>query len=96
MRKVVRVFDGYCMRLVSGVNFQKLGRLIDGHVIHPTLHRAKEMVVKVGDIYRLVYHQVKHLTCSQIVMGDYSANGSIGLCPKGWVIPHNLYWLIIV
>ena len=60
MRKVVWIFDGYCMQLVSEVNFQKLGRLIDGHVIHSTLHRAKEMMVKVWYIcYRLYAHKIR-------------------------------------
>ena len=84
------------MQLVSGAQFQKLGRFIDGHVICSTLHRAKEMMVMVRDIYRLVYYQVKHFTRIWIIVGNDSANGSIDFRPKGRVIPNNLYWLIIV
>ena len=53
-------------------------------------------MVKVWYISRPVYHQVEHFTCSWIVMGNYSANGPIGLRPKGWDVSNNLYWSIII
>ena len=84
------------MRFVSGVNIQKLGRFIDGHVINSALHQAKEMVVEVWYKYRLVYHQMKYFTCSRIVKGNNAANCLIGLGTKGRVISHGLYRSIIV
>jgi hypothetical protein len=45
---------------------------------------------------RLVYHQVKHLTRSWIIVGNDSANGLVGFRPEGRIITNNLYWSIIV
>jgi hypothetical protein len=49
------------------------------------------MMIKVRDIYRLVDYQVKHFTRSWIIVGNDSANSSIGFSPKGRVISNNLY-----
>ena len=54
------------------------------------------MVVKVRYMYHLVYHQVKYLTSSWVVMGNNSANSTIGFRSKGRVITNNLYWSFIV
>jgi hypothetical protein len=45
------------MRLVSGVSRQKFWQVINGHVIHTTLHWAKKVMVKVWDVNGLVDNQ---------------------------------------
>jgi hypothetical protein len=42
------------MCVVSGVARQKFRCIVDSHVINLTLHRAKEVVVKVRDVNGLV------------------------------------------
>jgi hypothetical protein len=84
------------MRLVCGARVQKLGRFIDDHIVNSTLHRAKEVMVKVRDMYRLMYHQVDHFTGNRVVMGNDPANGLIGFRPKGRIVTNNLDGSVIV
>jgi phage baseplate assembly protein gpV len=77
---------GQSMRVVSGVVRQKFRRLVDGHVINSTLHWAKEMVVKVGDMDSLVNHNVINLTGHRVIIGKRTTNGGIGLSAEGGVI----------
>jgi hypothetical protein len=44
------------MHVVSGVMHQKLRHIVDSLIINSTLHRAKEMVVKVRNVNGLVDH----------------------------------------
>jgi hypothetical protein len=48
------------MHLVSGVSRQKFWQVVNGHVIHTTLHRAKKVMAKVWDVDGLVDNQVEH------------------------------------
>ncbi len=48
------------MCLVSGVRHQKFRQVVNGHVIHMTLHRAKKVMVKVWDVDDLVDNLVEH------------------------------------
>jgi hypothetical protein len=75
------------MRVVSGVVRQKFRRLVDGHVINSTLHWAKEMVVKMRDMYGLVDHNVIYLAGQRVIIGKRTTNGGIGFSAKGGVIP---------
>ncbi len=77
---------GQSMRVVSGVVRQEFRRLVDGHVINSTLHWAKEMVVKVGDMDSLVNHNVINLTGHRVIIGKRTTNGGIGLSAEGGVI----------
>jgi hypothetical protein len=42
------------MRFVSGVGYQEFWGLANSHVIHTALHWAKQVMVKVGYVDRLV------------------------------------------
>jgi hypothetical protein len=68
------VVYGQSMRVVSGVVRQKFRRLVDGHVINSTLHWAKEMVVKMRDMYSLVDHNVIYLAGQRVIIGKRTAN----------------------
>jgi hypothetical protein len=81
------VFYGQSMRVVSEVACQKFRRLVDGHVINSTLHRAKEMVVKMWDVYGLVDHDVIYLAGQGVIIGKRTTNGGISLSAKGGVMP---------
>ena len=48
---------GQCMCLVSGVRHHKFGCFVNGHDIHAALHRAKQVMVKMGNVDGLVYQQ---------------------------------------
>ena len=74
------------MRVVSGVARQKFRRLVNGHVINSALHWAKEMVVKVRDMYGLVDHNVKYLAGQGVIIGKRTANGGISFSAEGGVI----------
>ncbi len=90
------VFYGQSMRVVSGVVRQKLRRLVDGHVINSTLHWAKEMVVKMWDMYGLVDHNVIYLTSQRVIVGKRTTNGGISFSAKGGVIPFDNNRLVVV
>ncbi len=53
-------------------------------------------MVKVRDMYCLVYHQVDHFTRNRVVMGNNPANGLIGFRPKGRIVTNNLDGSFIV
>ena len=55
------------------------------HVINSTLHRAKEMVVKVRNVYRLVDHQVVLRGGQWVNIGNNSRDGAVCLAAKGFV-----------
>ena len=74
------------MRVFSKVLSQKFWRLVDDHVINSTLHRAEEMMVKVGNVDSLVYHQVKGLPRVGVVIGERTTNSIILRGPQGRVI----------
>ncbi len=84
------------MRVVSGVVHQKFRHLVDGHVINLTLHWAKEMVVKMRDMYGLVDHNVIYLAGQRVIIGKRTTNGGIGFSAEGGVIPFNNNRLVVV
>ena len=74
------------MRVVSGVARQKFRRLVNGHVINSALHWAKEMMVKVWNVYGLVDHNVIHLAGQRVIIGKRTTNGGISFSAEGRVI----------
>ena len=90
------VFYGQSMRVVSGVVRQKFRRLVDGHVINSTLHWAKEMVVKMWDMYGLVDHNVIYLAGQGVIIGKRTTNGGISFSAEGGVIPFDNNRSVIV
>jgi sugar diacid utilization regulator len=90
------VFYGQSMRVVSGVVRQKFRRLVDGHVINSTLHWAKEMVVKMWDMYGLVDHNVIYLAGQGVIIGKRTTNGGISFSAEGGVIPFDNNRLVMI
>ena len=84
------------MRLVSGVWCQKFWQVVNDHVIHATLHRAKKVVVKVWDVDCLVNNQVEHPPRLWVIIGTHATYGGISLSAEGLIIAHIGYWSLIV
>jgi hypothetical protein len=82
--------------VVSGVVRQKFRRLVDGHVINLTLHRAKAMVVKMWDMYGLVDHNVIFIAGQRVIIGKRTTNSGISFSAEGGVIPFDNNRSVIV
>jgi hypothetical protein len=74
------------MRLVSGVSYQKFWQVINGLVIHTTLHWAKKVMVKVRDVDGLVDNQVERPPGLWVIIGDHTSHSQshkfyfLGIC----------------
>jgi hypothetical protein len=79
------------MRVVSGSELQEPWIFIYSHVINSTLHWEKEVVIEVGYVYGLVYHQVIHLTGLGVYVQYSASNGFVRLQTKGRVISLDCY-----
>jgi hypothetical protein len=77
------------MRLVSGVSCQNFWQVVNGHVIHKTLHWAKKVMVKVWDVDGLVDNQVERPPGLWVIIGNHTTHSLIGFTSKGFVIAHN-------
>jgi hypothetical protein len=77
------------MHLVSGVSCQKLGQVVDGHVIHTTFHWAKKVMVKVWDVYGLIDDQVEHPPGLWVIIGNYTTHCLVSFTSEGLIIAHN-------
>ncbi len=77
------------MRLVSGVSCQKFGQVVNGHVIHTTLHWAKKVMVKMWDADGLVDNQVEHPPGLWVIIGNYTTHSLISFTSEGLIIAHN-------
>jgi hypothetical protein len=77
------------MRLVSGVSCQKFGQVVNGRVIHMTLHWAKKVMVKMWDVDGLVDNQGEHPPSLRIIIGYNSTHSLVSLTSEGLVIAHN-------
>jgi hypothetical protein len=53
--------------------------VIDNHVINLTLHRAKEMVVKMWNMDGLVDHYVIYLASLKVIISKASTKSGVGL-----------------
>jgi hypothetical protein len=73
------------MRILSGVNGQKFRDIVDGHVIHTALHRAKQMVQQVWNMNCLVDDQVELLAADWVGIFYHAANCRVALRAKCWV-----------
>jgi hypothetical protein len=77
------------MCLVSGVSCQEFGQVVNSHVIHTTLHWAKNVMVKVWDVYGLIDSQVECPPGLWIIIGNYTTHSLIGFTSEGLIIAHN-------
>jgi hypothetical protein len=77
------------MRLVGGVSRQKFGQVINGRVIHTTLHWAKKVMVKMWDVDGLGDHQVERPPGLWVIIGNYTTHSLISFTSEGLIIAHN-------
>jgi hypothetical protein len=84
------------MHLVSGVSHQKIGQVVNGQVIHTTLHWAKKVMVNTWDVDGLVDNQGKRPPGLWVIIGNYTTHVLISFGSKGLVIAHNKDRSIIV
>jgi hypothetical protein len=84
------------MRLVSGVSRQKFQQVINGHVIHTTLHWAKKVMVKVWDVDGLDDNQVKRPPGLWVIIGNHTTHSLISFTSEELVIAHNGDRLVVV
>ena len=59
---VVYVLCHYGMAFLGRVLHQELWYIVDDYVVHSALHGAKQVVVKVGDLYGLVDKNMVYLS----------------------------------
>ena len=71
------------MRLVSGVSCQEFGQVLNGQVIHTTLHWAKKVVVKMWDVDGLVDNQGEHPPALWVIIGNYTTHSLISIWFQG-------------
>ena len=61
-QRVVYVLGHYGMAVVSWGLHQELWNVVDDYVIYSTLHGAKQVMIKVGDLYGLVDNKMLYLS----------------------------------
>ncbi len=76
------------MRLVSGVSRQKFWQVVNGHVIHTTLHWAKKVMVKVWNVDGLVDNQMECPFGLWVIISNHTTHSLISFTSKGLVIAH--------
>jgi hypothetical protein len=84
------------MRLVNWVSRQKLWQVVNGHVIHTTLHWAKKVMVKAWDVDGLVDNQVEHPPGLWVIIGNHTTDSLKNFTSKGLIIAHNGDRLVLV
>jgi hypothetical protein len=84
------------MRLVSGVSRQKFWQVVNGHIIHTTLHWAKKVMVKVWDVDGLVYNPVERPPGLWVIISNHTTHSLICFTSEGLFIAHNGDRLLIV
>ena len=84
------------MHLISGVSCQEFGQVVNGQVIHTTLHWAKKVVVKMWDVDGLVDNQGERPPGLRIIIGYDTTHGLVSLTSEGLIIAHNRDRSIIV
>ena len=84
------------MCLVSGVDRLKFGQVVNGHLIHTTLHWAKKVMVKMWDVVGLVDNQVKHPPSLWVIIGNHTTHSLICFTSEGLIIAHNRDRSIVV
>jgi hypothetical protein len=56
------------MRFVSGVGYHEFWYLANSHVIYTALHWAKQVMIEVGYVDRLVQHQQQNLSGLRVIV----------------------------
>ena len=84
------------MRLVSGVRHQKFWCVINGHVIHAALHGAKQVVIKMGYMYGLMYQKQERPPVRWVSVGQTAGNRPVFRATKSGVVGFYMDGSIIV
>ena len=84
------------MRLVSGVRHQKFWCVVNGHVIHAALHRAKQVVIKMWYVNSLVDQKQERPPVRWVSVGHSTGNRPVFRATKSGVISFDMDGSIIV
>ncbi len=83
------------MRVVSGKTSQKFWDIVDCHVINAALHGAKQVIVELWHVDRMIEHKVVYLPVSWMVECKDAADCFEHLQTLLWVIPNNFHWSVV-
>ena len=75
---------------------QELWYVVDDYVIYSVLHGAKQVVVKVGDMYGLVDNKMVYLSSHWLSIFKYHQYCLEVSIPKLWVIATYFHGAVIV
>ncbi len=64
----------------------KIWQVVNGHVIHTTLHWAKKVMVKMWDVDGLVDNQVECPPGLWVIIGNYTTHSLISFTSEGLII----------
>ena len=85
-QRVVYVLCHYGMAVVGRVLHQELWNVVDDYVIYSTLHGGKQVMIKVGDLYGLVYNKMVYLSSHWMSIFKYRQYCLEVSRPKLWVV----------
>ncbi len=78
------------------VSRQKIWQVLNGQVIHMTLHWAKKVMVKMWDVDGLDDNQVERPPGLWVIISDHTTHSLMSFTSKGLVIAHNRdRWFIV-
>ena len=95
-QRVVYVMCHYGMAVCGWGLHQELWYVVDGNVINSALHGAKQVVVKVGDLYGLVDKNMVYLSRQWMGILKYRRYGLKVSRSKLWVIATDHHRAVIV
>ena len=78
------------MAVVGRGLHQELWSVVDDYVIYSTLHGAKQVMIKVGDLYGLLDNKMVYLSCHWMSILKYRRYCLEVSRPKLWVVA--TYW----
>ena len=93
---VVYVMCHYGMAVCGQGLHQELWYVVDGNVIDSALHGAKQVVVKVGDLYGLVDNKMVYLSSQWMSILKYRRYCLEVYRSKLWVIATDCHRAVIV
>jgi hypothetical protein len=74
----------------------KIRRLVDGHVIHMALHRAKQVMVQMWYMDGLIYHKQEHPPGVWVILSHRSGNSEIISTSKSGVVRLHNNGMVVV
>ena len=93
---VIYVMCHYGMAVWGRGLHQEIWYVVDGNVINSSLHGAKQVVVKVGDLYNLVDNKMVYLSSQWMSILKYRRYCLEVSRSKLWVIATDCHRAVIV